>query len=115
MKKFIQGEKVELTIQLAVKDAAGVIRPFDLTSNTEISACFELGSTRIQKNRVASPVGVVVVGVATDGKIKATLTATETDTFAKGSSGLLEITVDKGSGNITKFQIKNAFQVEKKC
>lgn len=112
MKVIIQGEKEVLTAQCARKDVNGVVRPFDLTGNTEITATLKLGSTTLKKYRVGSPVGVTISGLATDGKVLVEVTATESEAFSKGTGGILEVKVDKGSGDITKFQLKNAFQVD---
>lgn len=112
MKIIIQGEKEVLTAQCARQDANKVVRPFDLTGNVEITATLKLGSTILRKYRVASPVGVTISGDATDGKILIEVTATESATFAKGTGGILEVKVDKGSGDITKFQLAKAFQVD---
>lgn len=112
MRIIIQGEKEVLRVQVARKSANGVVRPFDLTGNTEITASLKLGSTTVKKYKVGSPVGVTVVGPDTDGLLDIELTSTESETFAKGTGGIFEIKVEKTTGDITKFQLKNAFQVD---
>lgn len=115
MKKYIQGEKVKFSIQLGTKDKNEVFKALDLTGNTEIQVVFKTGSTVIKKNRVASPVGVVVLGALTEGKIEATLTAAETETQPKTADGLIEIVVTYPSSDIKKFQIAKAFSVALKA
>lgn len=114
MKKLVQGEKAEFTFQLATKSKAGLVKPFDLSTNTEITVRFRAGSTTLAKNRVANPVGVVVLGFDADGKIQATLAVADTDAMPKTTSGLVEVVVTKPGGDVRKFQLKNAFQVDEK-
>lgn len=114
MKKYIQGERVSFTIQLAIKDSDGIIRPFPLTGNTEIVMLWESSAGVVRKNRVAATTGVVVVGADADGKVKGTLEVADTDAQAKTTAGNIEITVTKGVGDVTKFKLKNAFQVDEK-
>lgn len=115
MLKYIQGEKKEFTIQLLKKDDQGVSRPFDLTSNTEITVVWKAGTSVIKKNRVAATTGVVVVGASVEGKIKATLLPADTETQPKSASGLIEIAVTFSATDIKKFQVKGAFSVEEKA
>lgn len=113
MKTIIQGEKETFTIQLAVKDAeTEVIRPYDLTGNTEITVHFKVGTSLTTKNRVAATVGVVILGADIDGKIKGTLEASDTALMPKSGTGFIEIKVNKGSGEIKKFRIEQAFQMQ---
>ena len=112
MKKYIQGAKAEFTIQLLVKDSNGVSRPFDLTGNTEITMKWKTGTTIITKNKVASPIGVEVLGAVTEGKIKGTLLPADTLTQSQTGAGLIEIAVSFSATDIKKFQIKNGFAVD---
>lgn len=114
MKKYVQGSKVDFTIQLLVKDRDGVSRPFDLTGNTEISVNFKAVSSLITKNRVAATIGVVVLGLDTEGKIKATLLPADTLTQPKASNGVVEIVVTFSATDKKKFQIPAAFEVVEK-
>ena len=111
MREIVQGEREIFVIQLGQKDSGGVVRPFDLTGNTEISVCWKAESTIVQKNRVAATIGVIVVGADTDGKIQGTLEVADTDSFPQTSNGSIEIIVTKAGGDVTKWQIDNAFQV----
>lgn len=115
MKKYIQGELVDFTVQLLKKDEDGVSRPFDLTGNTEITMTWKASTSVIKKNRVAAVVGVVVLGALTEGKIKGTLLPADTDTQPKTAAGLIEIAVTLSPTDIKKFQVKSAFAVEEKA
>jgi len=114
MKKYVQGSKVDFTVQLATV-TNGISKAFDLTGNVEITMTWKLGSSILTKNRVAATVGVIVLGAATDGKVKGTLLPADTLTQTKGTAGLLEIKVDFGSNVVKVFQIKNAFAVDEKA
>lgn len=109
MRKIIKGSKQVFVIQLSRKED-GVLKVYDLTGNVEITVCFKSGSTVVAVNKVAAPVNVIVVGADADGKIQATLETTNTDALNVGT-GSIEVVVDKGSGDVDKFQIANAFQV----
>jgi len=116
MREVIQGEKEVFRINLTVKDKnTNITSPYSLVGQTEISVCFKVGTTILQKNRVAVPIGVVVIGPEVDGVIEATMDVAESDGFAAGD-GDIEIVETKGAGVVKKFQIPNAFQVlEKIC
>jgi hypothetical protein len=115
MKKYVQGESVDFTVQLLKKDEDEVSRPFDLTGNTEISMIWKASTSVIKKNRVAATVGVVILGASTEGKIKGTLLPADTETQPKNAAGLIEIVVTFSATDIKKFQVKGAFAVEEKA
>ena len=111
MIKIIQGEKKEFIIQLGVKDLTEVVRPFDLTDNTEITVKWKHSGGVITRNRVASVIGVTVIGNESNGKISAVLYPAETDALPKTSSGLLEISVSFSATEVKKFQVPAAFEI----
>lgn len=113
-KRYVQGEKVEFIAQLAVRDRFGLVRPYDLTGNSEITMIWKAATSVLKKNRVAATVGVVVIGALTEGKIKGTLLSADTDAQPKISNGLIEVDVKFGS-EFDKFQVKNAFIVDEKA
>lgn len=113
MKTIIQGEKSVFTVRLTTKEAGSEISlPYDLTGNTEITMHWKVGTKLKTKNRVATTVGVVVLGDARDGKIQGTLLVADTADMPKTGTGLVEIKVDFGSGNVKKFIVENAFTMK---
>ena len=109
MIEIIQGEKQPITIDL-VSSKTG--KRIDLTGNTEITVCFQAGSTLISKTKTATE--VVVVGDPADGQITADLQVADTDSMPTTSSGSIEVVIDFGSGDVRKSQILEAFQVIQK-
>jgi hypothetical protein len=89
--KIIKGEDRTVTVLLKNSDGTA----YDLTSFTEIKACFnnDAGGT-IEKLQTTS--GVSVVGSADCGKIAILLTDTDTDALSEGSQGFT-VEVDKGT------------------
>jgi hypothetical protein len=106
MKTVIQGEKETIRTQLAVK-TGDLVTPFDLTGNVEITVSLKHGGGVLTKLKTTA--GVAVVGADTAGLIDTLLSVADTNGMAATPVVSQEITVDKGAGNVTRFQVRNAF------
>lgn len=112
MKKVIQGSREVFDIDLGVREAGGIItRPFDLTGMVDADSkiCWQAGTTKIEKN--FEDADVSVIGALKDGMVQGILDVTETGSFPADEVGVIEIVIDKGAGDVTKFQVLEAFQV----
>jgi len=115
MKKVIQGTRDVFDIDLGVKESGGIItRPFDLTGIVEADSkiCWQAGSTKIEKT--FSDADVSIIGADADGMVQGILDVVETGSFPADEVGVIEIVIDKGAGDVTKFQVLDAFQVVSK-
>ncbi len=111
MLKIIQNEKQPFTINMTSEQLNGL--PFDLTGFSDITVCFKAGSVVTTLTESGSRITVVEEKI---GQISGALTQAETDAMSIVTSGIIEIAVDFGGGDVRKTQINNAFSViEKVC
>jgi len=102
---IIQGEKQPFELNLSsLKNGTA----FDLTGFTDITVCFKIGSTTIEKKESDGDVTVVS---EPRGEISTFLTVADTDSLTPGTDGAIEVLVDFGGGDIKKAQDLNAFKV----
>ena len=114
MKKVFQGAREVFDIDLGVKDTctgSDITRPFDLTGfvPADSKICWRAGTTQIEK--AFDDPDVAVIGVDTAGMVQGILDIDETASFPKDEVGDIEILIDKGAGDITRFQVLDGFQV----
>ena len=117
MKKIIQGSREVFDVDLGLKDlcsGSNIVRPADLTGMLDATSkiCWQAGTTKIEK--LFTDIDLVLIGVPKDGMVQGILDVTETGSFPADEVGIIEIVIDKGSGDVTKWQIIDAFQVVKK-
>ncbi len=109
MLKIIQNERQPFTINLVSESNNGL--PFDLTGYSEITVCFKAGTTVTTLTETGARITVVEAKI---GQISGALTQAETDAMSVVTSGLIEIAVDFGGGDVRKTQIVNSFSVTAK-
>ena len=111
MIEIIQGKKAQLTVRL--RNATNGVEgdPIDLTTITEISACFvNTDGTELTLRKTTG--GVVVVGSPLIGKIQLVLTAAQTALMAITDHETLEIDLTFGVGvDPIGMQIRDAYSV----
>lgn len=112
LQEIIQGRDITLDVYLT-QEIDGVETPFDLTSNTEITACFVGTSSNQTVTRVAGS-EITVIGGDTLGHINIVLSDTVTNAMKEGKQPF-EVSVDISTTK-TIFQLLKKINVlEKKC
>ena len=106
MLKIIQNEKQSFSISLKSEASGG---PFDLTGNTEIRVCFKSGEVVTILTKTGAE--ITVDGDPLLGIISGALTVAQTGAMGVVGSGVIEVEVTKGAGEVTKTQILGAFSV----
>lgn len=114
MKKVFQGSREVFDIDLGVKDNCTdveITRPFDLTGIVlaDSKICWKAGTTKLEK--AFDDPDVSIIGADTAGMVQGVLDIVETGNFPKDEVGDIEVLIDKGAGDITRFQVLGAFQV----
>jgi len=117
MKEVIQKAREVFDIDLGLQDLTSgsqFIDRFDLTGIVLASSkiCWKAGSTK--KEKAFDDPDVSIIGDITKGQVQGILDTTETDSFPAEELGSIEVLIDKGAGDVTKFQLLDSFQVKAK-
>lgn len=110
MVQIIRGERKTISVQIYTSDCDSITGFKNLAAVNNVSACFRNEDGTLLELTSDPAAGVTIIDAAT-GKIEIEISAAQSDLLALVKNETLEITLDFGSGNIDKVQIKNAYSV----